>query len=642
MCRRAGDAAGMRWITMGSLLVLAGCGGHAAPGPGGARDATPSATATGGAPRQASPPGGATPTPTATPSFTASAAGPWTARPARRRSPLRCPASSSRAGWPSRVLALGDGSYAKLWGRRPRYASVDWRGHLYDQIELGARRASDERAFACWRQGRTGAAWTEYRGHSTYALRVALRPDGAKTADVVQALYDGDGISDVAVAFSPGGTLLVVYAVDHEVRAVTMTADSELSEPVELGPAFEVTDVQAEISRGGRAVVAWTTIDAGEERNERRRVYAVTGRVDQFGEPQLVDRARHVNIAACDPRAGPARGRAPRPRGAAVGHRPPRRGRRLLDGDLLRPHGRGRNARALRATTPAVLRRRARRRRDPRRRPRVRGLDDGRRPARRRRPRPGAPRRRQDARPARLVPRRKAARGMARRRRHAKIEGTVPSGFDDQGEQGRRDRGREVQRGHARAHRQREAEVGAGEQVVREAVALGAERQERARSGRAPRRRVSPSGSSAISGRSPVRIMRERATGSAKCRPAEPRSASACHGSCSAGGDHARRARGRGHAHAGAEVAEVARLLEQRSPAPGRPARRSRPGRAAAGAARRATTCARGTTAASSLQRRRRSAPARRRARAAPTAPPARPRRRSRRRAAPPRSAPRA
>ena len=32
--------------------------------------------------------------------------------------------------------------------------------------------------------------------------------------------------------------------------------------------------------------------------------------------------------------------------------------------------------------------------------------------------------------------------------------------------------------------------------------------------------------------RSPVRIVRERATGSAKCSPAEPRSASACHGSC--------------------------------------------------------------------------------------------------------------
>jgi hypothetical protein len=196
------------------------------------------------------------------------------------------------------VLALGDGSYAKLWGRRPRFASVDRRGHLYKQMELGARRPSDVRAFACWRQGRTGAAWTEYRGDGVYALRVALGPDGAETADVVRSMYDDAGVGDIALAFTPDGTLLVVYSVFDEVRAVTMTDDSELSEPLTLGPASERTQLQAEITRSGRAVVAWTTIDAGEERNERRRIYAVTGRVGAFNPPQLVDRARHLNISA--------------------------------------------------------------------------------------------------------------------------------------------------------------------------------------------------------------------------------------------------------------------------------------------------------------------------------------------------------
>jgi len=86
--------------------------------------------------------------------------------------------------------------------------------------------------------------------------------------------------------------------VFRELRAVTMTANSELSEPVTVGPALERTQLQAEIARSGRAVVAWTTIDAGEERNERRRIYAVTGRVGAFGPPQLVDRARHLNISA--------------------------------------------------------------------------------------------------------------------------------------------------------------------------------------------------------------------------------------------------------------------------------------------------------------------------------------------------------
>ena len=55
------------------------------------------------------------------------------------------------------------------------------------------------RAFACSRQGRTGAAWNEYRGDDEYALRVSLRPDGAKTAEVVRGMYDDGGVTDVAL-----------------------------------------------------------------------------------------------------------------------------------------------------------------------------------------------------------------------------------------------------------------------------------------------------------------------------------------------------------------------------------------------------------------------------------------------------------
>ena len=80
-------------------------------------------------------------------------------------------------------------------------------------------------------------------------------------------------------------------------RAVTVSASDVVSEPVTLGLASEVTQVAAESSRSGRTVVAWTTIDAGEERNERRRIYAVIGHDGRFGRPQLVDRARHLNIA---------------------------------------------------------------------------------------------------------------------------------------------------------------------------------------------------------------------------------------------------------------------------------------------------------------------------------------------------------
>ena len=81
----------------------------------------------------------------ATATSTPTPTGPWRSA-TRRARPLRCPASSSRAGWPSRVLALGGNRYAKLWGRRPRLAAVDARGHLLGQQELGARRITRARA----------------------------------------------------------------------------------------------------------------------------------------------------------------------------------------------------------------------------------------------------------------------------------------------------------------------------------------------------------------------------------------------------------------------------------------------------------------------------------------------------------------
>ena len=72
----------------------------------------------------------------------------------------------------------------------------------------------------------------------------------------MRSTYDDAGVGDVALAFTPDGTLLVVYSVFREVRAVTMTANSELSEPVTVGPALERTRPagrdRAERAGGGR------------------------------------------------------------------------------------------------------------------------------------------------------------------------------------------------------------------------------------------------------------------------------------------------------------------------------------------------------------------------------------------------------
>ncbi|WP_037498195.1 hypothetical protein [Solirubrobacter soli] len=110
----------MRWMTMAAILALAGCGADAAPhhdattaprdaragtpGTGGATPAAPPSAETpaAGPTRRSAGPGGQTTTATATATparVTAVPNGPWALR-AGQRVALRCPASSSRAGWP--------------------------------------------------------------------------------------------------------------------------------------------------------------------------------------------------------------------------------------------------------------------------------------------------------------------------------------------------------------------------------------------------------------------------------------------------------------------------------------------------------------------------------------------------------------
>src|SRR5262249_25637477 len=64
-----------------------------------------------------------------------------------------------------------------------------------------------------------------------------------------------------------------------------------------LSLSDEISHLAAEYGRD-RAIVAWTTIDSGEERNDRRRVYAVPITGHSFGDVQLIDTAKHLNIYA--------------------------------------------------------------------------------------------------------------------------------------------------------------------------------------------------------------------------------------------------------------------------------------------------------------------------------------------------------
>lgn len=117
----------------------------------------------------------------------------------------------------------------------------------------------------------------------------------------------------------------------------------------------------------------------------------------------------------------------------------------------------------------------------------------------------------------------------------------------------------------ARAHRDRDARVGAREQLVAETVALGAEREHRAwgqpswveRVAVGVQREQRPPGSSQLlQARQPGDGQRVVQAGGAAQGVGVP-------GVVAAGGEHAGCARGGGHAHARPHVAEVARILEQ-------------------------------------------------------------------------------
>jgi hypothetical protein len=152
------------------------------------------------------------------------------------------------------------------------------------------------------------AGGSRRRGPSTNrraALRLALRSSDATTVDTARAPYWDEAIQDVALAFAPTDRCWSSTRSSRRFARRPSRARALLTAPLKLGPASAITRLAAEIGPRGHAIVAWSTMDGGDERNERCRIYAVRGRDRSFGRPQLVHRARHLNISA-DPR-GPIR-----------------------------------------------------------------------------------------------------------------------------------------------------------------------------------------------------------------------------------------------------------------------------------------------------------------------------------------------
>ncbi len=208
--------------------------------------------------------------------------------------------SSSRAPLPYRVLALGGDRFVTLKGDPLELDDLGADGRVLARTPLPARDPVYGLWFACGADGRLAVAWTEQR-EAGMTLRVALRaPSGsglgaARTIATRPQVYDDAPIYDAELAFAPDGELLVAYSMLQQVRAVTLSPDGELGTEVRLGHASQVADVVAEIAAGGRAVVAWSTIDSGEARDVHRHVYAATRAPGGlFAPAQLVHRARAI------------------------------------------------------------------------------------------------------------------------------------------------------------------------------------------------------------------------------------------------------------------------------------------------------------------------------------------------------------
>ena len=171
--------------------------------------------------------------------------------------------------------------------------------------------------------GAVGVAWIELHGEDRYVLRAAVRPPGGPLSEPVaiarRAVLPelGGGVSDAAIAFLPDGRLLVAFAEPYAVKATVVAPGGARGPVVRLGPASEFSRVRAAVSRSGRAVVAWGTQDAGEERNLPYELYVA------IREPGATGfRARRLERAGAiaDPTGDPELAIAPDGRAALEWH----------------------------------------------------------------------------------------------------------------------------------------------------------------------------------------------------------------------------------------------------------------------------------------------------------------------------------
>jgi hypothetical protein len=116
--------------------------------------------------------------------------------------------------------------------------------------------------------GGFAAAWLEIGDDELEAYTLKLTVNGEPSV----AIKAGTGslqpaISDFALVAEPAGGYLLAWSEPKHVRAVSIAASGAVGTPVTIGDADSVSTVRAGVAANGRAVIAWSTQDGGEERN---------------------------------------------------------------------------------------------------------------------------------------------------------------------------------------------------------------------------------------------------------------------------------------------------------------------------------------------------------------------------------------
>ena len=115
--------------------------------------------------------------------------------------------------------------------------------------------------------GGLAAVWLEVdEAADTETLKLTVN-GGPPAAIATGEGVEEPAISDLALLAEPGGGYLLAWSEPKHVRAVSIAAAGAVGAPVAIGEADSISTVRAGVAANGRAVIAWSTQDGGEERN---------------------------------------------------------------------------------------------------------------------------------------------------------------------------------------------------------------------------------------------------------------------------------------------------------------------------------------------------------------------------------------